>query len=354
MERYTSALLREAFAQKKLLTDSIRTVYIGGGTPSLLPADLMTRLLSEMDTLLDFSDVTEFTSEANPGMITETWLHAAYQTGVNRISFGVQAAQPHLLHTLGRIHLFEDAVSAVDSARKAGFQNINVDLIFGVPGQSMDDWKKTIEAALSLSPTHISTYGLIVEEGTPLERDLQKGLLTLPPPDLERDMYDTALLMLSRAGFRQYEISNFALPGYECLHNIGYWDQIPYLGLGLSSASMIRCTSQESFFSYRWTNPADFPGYYHLVNHPEKSGLSREPVSRKEARFETVMLSLRMTSGINRARYQELHGDVPEHWYGDILLRLQNQGLLEQKDNCWRLTRRGMDIQNSILLEFME
>ena len=355
MENYVSSLIIEAEKRKAFVKEPLKTVYIGGGTPSLMPAEQMRRLLSGLRNAFSFSQVDEFTSEANPGTVTSEWLQAASVCGVNRISFGMQAFQERLLKTLGRIHRYDDVVRSVRMSRACGICNVNLDLIFGIPGQTMNDWLDTLKAAVSLFPEHISAYGLIPEEGTPLFRALESGELSLPDPDLEREMYDTAISFLSDAGYSQYEISNFALPGYECRHNIGYWNQIPYLGLGLSAASMIMPGSpSQKFFSTRWTNPETFDLYELMLEDPERFEALKETVSVDEARFETVMLSLRMTKGMNRTRFRELHGNEPEFWYSDILADLEKQGLLVRSEDSWCLSRRGMDIQNSILLEFME
>ena len=353
MEQYLSYVLREASQRARMISVPIETIYIGGGTPSLIPPDLLEYFLASIREILDLSAVTEFSIEANPGTVSEDWLSTAFRYGANRISFGVQAVQNHLLETLGRIHQFSDAAKSVNLARKCGFRNINTDLIFGIPGQTMDFWQETLAKVISLSPTHISAYGLIPEEGTPLFRDLQSGLLSLPDPDLERDMYDTVITHLQSAGFQQYEISNFALPGSECLHNIGYWSQVPYIGLGLSAASMI-LSENKKLFSVRWTNPSVLDEYYALVDNPAQLAGIQEDIAPDEARFETIMLSLRMTKGMNRERFKALHGDFPEHWYKSVLFRLRSQDLLELENDNWKLTRRGMDIQNQVLLEFMD
>ena len=213
-------------------------MFIGGGTPSLLPPDLLTHLTDTLFHILGADKPAEFTMEANPGTVTEEWISAAVNAGMNRLSLGMQALQPELLDTLGRIHTFADMEASIQTARRFGVGNINIDLIFGIPGQTLEQWVETLDAALSLHPMHISAYGLIPEEGTPLHEDLQSGALTLPDPDLERMMYDSALSILSLHGFSQYEISNFALGGMECRHNIGYWKQVPYVGLGVAAASM--------------------------------------------------------------------------------------------------------------------
>ena len=355
MERYMSALLREAEQRKAYLTEPIDTVYIGGGTPSLLPPDLISHLLSGLRDIFSFSSACEFSVEANPGTLSYAWLRTVSRFGADRISIGMQAFRDDQLSVLGRIHRFEDVVRSVHKARAAGFRNISLDLIFGIPGQTLETWRETLDAALSLNPDHISAYGLIPEEGTPLYRSLLSGELSLPDPDLEREMYDLAISLLSDAGLAQYEISNFARPGFECRHNIGYWDQVPYLGLGLSSASMVRGNASDTdCFSTRWTNPSALDDYMDLIDYPDRLHSLQEIISPNEARFETVMLSLRMTKGIRRERFRELHGGYPEQYYNNTLLELRDRGLIVLEEDSWRLTRRGMDIQNSVLLEFMK
>ena len=205
-----------------------------------------------------------------------------------------------------------------------------------------------------LAASSLSAYGLIPEEGTLLAARLESGVLKLPDPETERDMYDLCIRRLAENGLMQYEISNFARLGMECRHNIGYWDQVPYLGLGIAAASMLRPASlPEEVFSIRRTNPESFAEYFRMLSSPDDF-TQNETISPAEARFETVMLSLRMTAGMNRQRFTELHGAPPERFYGDILSRLEKQGLLILRDDSWCLTRRGMDIQNSVLLEFME
>ena len=355
MSLYMQTLLQEAEIRKAEITEPVHTIYIGGGTPSLIPVDVMKSFLAKLDELIDFSSLNEFTVEANPGTVTASWLKAVTQSGVNRISFGMQSSQPDLLRTLGRIHSMADVTLAVQLAREHSIPHINLDLIFGIPGQTMDDWNETIQAALALEPDHISAYGLIPEYGTPLFDKLESNILSLPEPDLEREMYDLAISRFRDAGLFQYEISNFAKEGCECRHNIGYWDQIPYLGLGLSAASMeLNRNPAEKWFCFRRSNPRSFEKYYRMVNDPEMSGAETEFISAEDARFETVMLSLRMNQGMKRSRFHQLHGFYPEHFYGDTLFRLQQEGLLLLNNDAWCLTRRGMDIQNTILLEFMK
>ena len=353
-EEYADLLLREAENRKKEISDPVSTVYIGGGTPSLLSPALFYRLVSGLRRIFDFERVTEFTTEANPGTVTGEWLDSAVSCGVNRLSLGMQAAQDHLLSQLGRIHCFEDVRHSVSLARAAGINNLSLDLIFGIPNQRIQDWTDTLESALSLHPEHISAYGLIPEEGTPLYKDLEKGTLTLPDPDDERMMYDDALKRLSMNGFYQYEISNFARKGYECRHNIGYWTQIPYIGIGVSAASMTDITADGNGMSYiRRTNPDSLDAYREMViNHVLSASV--ESIDPAESRFETMMLGLRMNSGVSESDFLQKHAVTAESIFGSRLRMLEKKGLMTHEHGCWNLTRRGFDIQNSILVELMD
>lgn len=350
MERYIDALLQEADAASGDSRATIDTVFIGGGTPSLLPPQLLARLLEGLHERFDVPNGIEFTSEANPGTLTADWLEAAVRGGVNRLSLGMQATQPELLRTLGRIHSHDQVLESVRLARAAGLTNINLDLMFGLPGQSPAQWLETLHAALALQPTHLSCYGLIPEEGTSLKRDLDNGLLSLPSEEDERRMYNDTLSTLSDHGFEQYEISNFALPGFECRHNIGYWQQVPYIGLGASAASMRRSGNGE----LRWSNPPGIDDYIDMVHHQQWSERKITDVTPDEARFETLMLGLRMTDGVSESDFLHRHGMSMDDCYGDRLRSLSRRGLLLHQDGHWRLTRRGMDVQNAILVELMD
>lgn len=352
-EEYINLLLQEAEIRKNEPEEAFKTVYIGGGTPSVLPPSLFDKMSEGLRNNFDLTGIEEYTVEANPGTVTPEWLDTALKSGVNRLSLGMQAFQPKLLSLLGRIHCFESVKESVFAARQSGFRNINLDLIFGIPGQRISDWQETLEAALSLSPEHISAYGLIPEEGTPLKLDLDMGILQLPDPDEERQMYSVAIDMLRRHGLFQYEISNFARAGFECHHNIGYWTQIPYMGLGLSAASMTGIRYSSSGMSYdRRTNPDSMKNYIHMLNHMDS--VHSEKIFPKEARFETMMLGLRLNRGIHDEDFQRMHGVSVEACYGDRLRKMMSKGLIQHEDHYWRLTSRGFDIQNSILVELME
>ena len=336
------------------MEEPVRTVYIGGGTPSLLPPFLFRRLTEGLEEIFCLSAVEEFTSEANPGTVCEEWLEAAVLGGVNRLSFGMQAYQDRLLEQLGRIHRYGDVCRSVELARKAGFRNISLDLIFGIPGQTAGDWDETLEKALSLDPSHISAYGLIPEEGTPLHADLECGRLSLPDPDTERNMYDRALSVLAGRGYKQYEISSFAREGCECAHNIGYWTQVPYIGLGVSAASMTGVRFNGHGMSYlRRTNPCTLEGYRNMVlegGKPEQE----ERILPREACFETLMLGLRMNRGVCEKNFLRLHGLALDDYRGEKLRRMRDLGLMKYKNGSWMMTRKGFDIQNSVLVELMD
>lgn len=358
-EAYIAAVLKEASLRSAQFTEPVETIYIGGGTPSLLTSVQLKKLVSGLirsDGLRFSETLTEFSVEANPGTITKKWLQTAKELGINRLSVGVQSSDQDLLNTLGRIHTFQDVVDSVSLARSCGLNNINLDLIFGIPGQTMDHWQKTLYDIIALEPKHISLYGLILEEGTKLQEKVVSGELSLPDPDAERDMYDFAISLLSRYGYRQYEISNFAIPGYECQHNIGYWSQIPYVGLGASAASMVFPCQREDGLSYtREKNPDLIEDYLMYINtsdlciKPEKS-----EISCRESRFETIMLSLRMNQGINEDRFADMHHVSFREQYSETLDFLRKHQLMACSGKQWFLTRKGMDIQNQVLLEFME
>lgn len=358
MHAYIDALLDEAARQSSYYTRlyghplRMETVFLGGGTPSLLPPEELHRLLSGLRAVFDIAPDAEFTSEANPGTLTPAWLDAAVAGGVNRLSLGMQAYQPSLLETLGRIHDFSQVEASVSMARAAGMHNLSLDLMFGLPGQTAAMWRETLDAALSLSPTHLSCYGLIPEEGTPLKRDLDAGILSLPEEEAERQMYDDTLTILGRHGFEQYEISNFALPGYACRHNLGYWRQVPYLGLGASAAS---CMDERDGSAYvRSSNPPGLRDYLDMVQRDDWQARTVEPISPSDAIFETMMLGLRTTRGVSEEAFQRMHGQSLDAVYGERLRMLAAQGLLRHADGCWRLTRRGMDVQNSVLVTLMD
>lgn len=351
---YVTAVLREAEqARMALGPQGLITAFIGGGTPSLLPVDALRRLLRGVQALFPLEAGAEFTSEANPGTLTPQWLDAALSLGVNRLSLGMQAAQEPILRALGRIHTMAQVRESVAMARRAGMQNLSLDLMFGLPGQTLADWSESIDAALALEPEHLSCYGLIPEEGTPLGDAIARGEVELPPEETERAMYDLALERLRRAGFLQYEISNFARPGYACAHNLGYWRQTPYLGLGVAAASMLPGTDPEEAYRRR-TNVRDLAAYLRQGQAGRFIPAEEERITPAQARFESMMLGLRTCEGVSERAFLTMHGIPLEEVYGQRLRALAQRGLTEKAGEWWRLTRRGMDVQNAVLVELME
>lgn len=353
IQEYIKLLLLEAQFRQDEADETIKTVYIGGGTPSLLPPELLTELISGLRRIFDLSSVEEFTAEANPGTLTGKWLDTAVMLGINRLSLGMQTYPEKHLRLLGRIHTFDDVQASVSLARNAGFSNISLDLIFGIPTQTIHEWELTTEAALSLEPAHISAYGLIPEPGTPLDDDLQCGRYALPDPEDERIMYDLFISKSADSGFHQYEISNFARDLFECRHNIGYWTQVPYLGLGVSAASMGGIVYNEYGMNYiRSSNPDSVGTYEKGVRSGHMP--ARERISPSEARFETMMLGLRMNRGVDEKEFLKRHRLSVDECYGDRLRKMEKQGLVIHANGTWKLTARGFDIQNSVLVELMD
>ena len=337
-ETYVNAVLREA-KKRGQMDASIATFYIGGGTPSLLPPALMERLLSGIRKQFDFLPDAECSCECNPGTVTPAFLDVLRRNGVNRLSFGAQAAQPQLLSLLGRIHTWAQVEESIRMARQAGFDNINIDLMLGLPTQTLFDVRETLEKALAQEPTHLSCYGLIVEEGTKMHRMVESGEWLLPDEDTERDMYELCRETLARHGFEQYEISNFARPGFACRHNVDCWKRKEYIGIGSSACGF--------FLNVRYQNPPDLTDY--LNGKPAEEMV----ISPEEARFESMMLGLRMTEGVSDEAFQIMHGTSINDAFSKQLEKPLRQGLVEWRDGFLRLTRRGMDVQNSVLVELL-
>lgn len=338
-EAYVQALEREI--ESRATHERADTVFIGGGTPSLLMPEQLNRILSALHKGFAIEKDAEITCELNPGMVSEAFLKAAGAGGVNRISVGVQAFDDRLLAGLGRRHTAQKAVETLRLIHKAGFRSINVDLMFGLPFQTMEDWARTLDTALSMPVQHISCYALIPEEGTPLYAKLQSGAWTLPDEDTERDMYDLALQKLTARGFERYEISNFALPGHACRHNLGCWRRAPYYGFGCAAHSLLDTGTRRA-------NPLALDAY--LAG--EAPGMQTLPI--KEQMFEEMMLGLRTAEGVSDAAFTERYGCSICETYGDRLRPSLENGLAEMREGRLRLTHRGMNLENTVLLDLMD
>ena len=341
-EPYIKALMKEITAGGASLGHpQVDTLYIGGGTPSLLQSEQMADILTAIKESFTFAPGYEFSCEANPGMLTSRFLDILVAGGVNRLSLGAQSADPRLLKLLGRQHDWQQVEQAVSLARKAGFENISIDLMLGIPGQDRAVYISTLESALALCPQHLSCYGLIVEDGTPLAADIRSGRLTLPDEEEERAMYEHTLDRLAQAGYHQYEISNFALAGYDCRHNMDCWKRTDYIGFGSAAHSLQRGDTRRS-------NPTDIKEYL-AGKEPETQYLSHE-----EQKFESLMLGLRMRKGLKLDDFLQMHGESFEQAYGKQAKQPILEGLAEYtQDGYFRLTRQGMDVMNSVLIEFM-
>lgn len=335
----------------------VDTVFLGGGTPSVVPAQAMHRVMAALKSAFSILPDAEFTSEANPGTLSDAWLDTLAEAGLNRLSLGVQAYQPRLLTLLGRIHDFSQAREAVVMARKHGVVNLNLDAMFGLPSQTLAEYSETLRSFAALNPTHLSAYSLILEEGTPLAARVARGNLAVPDEDQTADMMETGLRFLETNGFVRYEISNYAKPGYACRHNIGYWQQKHYLGLGLSAASHLPPPSGDASVRYlRTVNTATLATYTQKLAQGEMPVAERVPVRETEAMFETVMLGLRMVAGLRYKDFAALHGQSLPAVYGEAIAQLTTQGLLQPAsgdDPRLVLTRKGMALQNTALMAFM-
>ncbi len=338
MEAYVERLIGET-KEKADPHIAIATLYIGGGTPSLLPAALMERILDALRDSFDFLPGAECSCECNPGTVTEAFLLALKKGGVNRLSFGAQARQDRLLRLLGRIHTWEQVKESVSMAKARDFSNLNLDLMLGLPGQTLADMEETLEAALSLSPTHLSCYGLIVEEGTKMQDQVERGAWRLPDEETERDMYELCRSALSRRGFMQYEISNFALPGFACRHNLDCWRRKEYLGLGSAACGFLD--------NVRYRNPPDLNDY--LAGKPAEETV----VTPEDARFESVMLGLRTVEGVSEEAFYRMHGVSLWDVYGEKMKNSLKNGLVIRENGYVKLTRRGMDVQNRVLVDLL-
>ena len=334
---YVDALCKEIASYKTEPKGVLDTVYFGGGTPSLLsPIQAEKIVLAIRDTFL-LSDSSEFTFEANPGTLTEEKALAFRSLGFNRVSLGLQSVHENEMKKLGRIHTYEDFLSSFELLRKAGFDNINVDLMYGIPYQTKASFRQTLESVIAISPEHISAYGLILEDGTPLFDE--KDTLLIPSTDEECDMYDLCRDMLRAAGYEHYEISNYARPGRRSRHNLLYWNFDGYIGVGAAAHSF--------YHGVRSFNTSDVSDY---ISSPENT---RTYDTELDLPFEYAMLGLRLIDGFSLSDYKTRFGVSFTDGKEALLSRFEEEGLLTLRDDRLALTERGFYVSNSILAEIL-
>lgn len=355
MERYVNSLTREAeLSAAETPGAEINTVFFGGGTPSIVPAPLMRKVTRKLQECFSIPNGIEFTSEANPGTLTDAWLETMTEAGMNRLSVGVQAKQDRLLRLLGRIHNFPQAKDALNMARKHGIENLSADLMYGLPTQTLDDYLESIRATADLGVQHISAYSLKVEENTKLYSMIRTGEAALPGEDDTADMMEAGIDLLETLGYRRYEISNFAKPGFESRHNLAYWRQRHYLGLGLNAASML---PSDSVAYNRRTNADSIDTYCGLLAEGRLPIRETIPIGRDEAMFESIMLGLRTADGVAFVDFERMHGVKLTGVYGAAIRELREKGWLEPVNPAnprLALNRRGLAVQNSALMPFLE
>ena len=343
-EQYVQALLHEIQTEGGRRKEPVASVFIGGGTPSILEADLLEKILKALYRCFYIEKEAEVTMEANPGTLTLEKLRICRENGVNRLSLGLQSPDDTELASLGRIHDYQQFLESYQMARATGFHNINVDLMFGIPGQTRDGWEKSLRTVAALNPEHISAYSLIIEEGTPFAA----RNLDLPDEDTEYQMYEDTARILGEYGFEQYEISNYAKGGKACIHNIGYWTGVSYLGLGLGAASLMDgCRFTNTTSLERYTTASRKPDF------PDNIRKDLIKLTRQEQMEEFMFLGLRLRSGISKAEFAQRFGIPIEEIYGDVIRRYKELALLQEENGRIFLSRHGIHVSNTVMADFL-
>ncbi len=371
-EPYVDALVAELQGWAQALGHPrVDTVFLGGGTPTVLPSRLLARILESVAQAYRLEPGCEITSEANPGTGDRPRFAALRSLGINRLSMGAQSFQAHELRFLGRGHGPEDVVRAFRAARAAGFENINLDFIFGLPEQAPEDWADTLDQALALAPEHLSLYSLMVEPHTPLFHWVQRGRVSPPDDDRAAWLYEMALDRLEGAGYIQYEISNWARthqaqgdpaaqPTYACRHNLHYWRNEEYLGVGAGACGHL-CRGApplawrpEALHGIRWENHRPVAGYIRRIQDRGHAVRTQDPISPAMAMAESMMLGLRLVrEGVSRERFARRHSRGLDQVYGAPIAELEQEGLVEWVGDCLRLTRRGLLLGNRVAMAFL-
>ena len=345
-EQYVEALLSEIESYREFAKGyRVSTVFIGGGTPSVLLTKQMERILQKVYEVFELEKRPEITIEINPGTVDEEKLQCYKENGVNRLSMGLQSVDNEKLRLLGRIHTYQDFVGSYELARKVGFDNISLDLISSIPGQTLQDWKKELEIAMAQKPEHISVYQLIIEEGTPFYGKYAEHPELLPDEETSREIYLWTGKFLKEAGYEQYEISNYTKPGKESRHNLKYWERGDYLGLGLGAASMVR--------NIRMSNTKDMKTYLERCAQPKTMREDVQFLEEPRQMEEFMFLGLRKTRGVSKKEFRRIFGREMDMVYEKALHKcLENGMLLEHKDRIF-LSEEGTLLSNMVLSEFL-
>ena len=350
-ERYVKALCEEIRIRARFMSDHadgvFDTIFFGGGTPSLLSSDQVARIISELKANFNIDDEAEVTLESNPKALSMESLKGYRDAGVNRLSMGVQSMDDDILRRLGRIHTAHDVIRDVQNAREAGFDNINLDLMFAVPGSSLETTLIDIEAVTNLDPEHVSFYSLQLEEGTAFFKEFEMGKLTEITDEIDRAMYHAGTKLLKEKGYEHYEISNFAKRGYESRHNLKYWEMAPYMGLGLGASSFID--------NSRVMNVCSLDEYFNLTGKGLAPSAEVHENSEHDNVAEAVFTGLRKVEGI---RYEDVLGSYEKFWeyYSDVFeeaRKYEREGKIVIGEDGMRLTDEGIDISNSIMALFV-
>lgn len=343
---YSEAVVAELILKADEFRDStINTIFIGGGTPSLIPYEHIVRILNTVHSNYKVLKECESTIESNPGTLSSEKLIAYRDSGINRLSMGLQACQNRLLNKLGRIHTLDDFETALGLAKKSGFANINADIIFGIPDQTFEDWQETVAHVLEFGLTHISCYSLMIEDETVFGRMKNEGHLQEMDDELDRRMYHYAVDRFSQAGFDQYEISNFAKPQYQCQHNMNCWEREEYIGIGSGAHSFYQ--------NRRYANTANVLQYINGVREKNLVLSEDSQLSSEEGLSEKIFLGLRLNQGIDMAQVSEEFGIDVENKYQKNINFLLSRRLVERDGSVLRLTRIGMDMANTVFVEFI-
>ena len=322
----------------------LRTLYIGGGTPTALSAQQLAYLLTELPKVMDLSEVEEFTIEANPGDLDPDKIAVLKGSQVNRVSLGVQTFDNKMLKKIGRSHQEQDIYDNICHLKQAGFDNISIDLIYALPGQTMDQVKENVAKAINLDIPHMSLYSLILENHTVFMNRMRRGKLPLPKEELEAEMFEYIIEELEKAGFEHYEISNFSKPGFESRHNLVYWDNAEYYGLGAGASGYVD--------GIRYKNHGPIRHYLEAVE-AGKARITEEHLTLEEKMEEELFLGLRKKNGVSKARFEEKFGVSFDQRYGQVVANLTEQGLLVPDDKQVRMTKRGLFLGDTVAEKFI-